>query len=185
MTAINETLAIENVYTLLGQWWRHEIDTNQLKTLQQEPLRFAWTELGGALPTESVEELAIEYCRLFIGPRDHLPPLQSVWQRAELDSETVGSMQEFAKLVGYHTSESILDHLGVQLDLMSYLLRRVRQEPEKTLHQEIADEFFCRHLTWPEPLLAATVRNATYDFYRSLAELTRDFLIAESTRRVV
>ncbi|MFK8113687.1 MAG: molecular chaperone [Rubripirellula sp.] len=179
----SEIQAIENVYALLSRYWLRELDADTLFRLQQEPLKSAFQELGGTVPTESIEDLAIEYCRLFVGPREQLPPIQSVWKHAELESECAVSVREFANLIGYESSsESMFDHLGIQLDMMSHVLRQLRQTEGAEPYQEIAGEFYRRHLVWPiEKFLPAITERADLTFYSSLARVTQQFLEAELT----
>lgn len=88
-----------------------------------------------------VEQLAIDYCQLFIGPADHLPPFQSVWQSGQFHGSTTASMREFVDPVGYEATAGImLDHPGVQLGIMGHVLGQVPswQSDADRLHQVLA-----------------------------------------------
>ena len=76
------------------------------------------------------------------------------------------------------------DHLGVQLDVMGYILDQFSNGQLKPDHQsllsELATAFFTRHLLWTTELLEAVAQKATTEFYRSTTRLTREFLDSES-----
>ncbi len=174
---------IAGVYTLLSRLWLREIDDELISDLGRDPLRQAFVVLGGVVPHESLDELAVEYCRLFIGPRDHLPPVQSVWQRAQLHSETTTSVRTFAEILGYEMPVgNMFDHLGIELDLMAHAILGIQGQSCEPSYEEIAGEFFRRHLTWPTPLLDAAVERSISPFYRSMVQITRDFLVIERSR---
>jgi len=180
----NELQSIARVYSLLARLWIREVDSVLLSELTVEPVESALSDLGMSPPTESLEQLSAEYCGLFIGPRDALLPMQSVWQRSQLDSSLAVSVEKFAELIDYPAPPSVLwDHLGVQLDLMSELVLAMASHPQRNgtpdTWSDVACEFFFRHLNWASPLLLATTQRATLPFYRSLAEMTQQFLTVE------
>ena len=128
---------------------------------------------------DQLDALAVEYCRLFIGPRDHLPPIQSVWEASQLQSEIADSVRAFCDLYGYVLPakySGIIDHLGVELDIMSSALDRVAIP-------DAANEFFRRHLTWTDDFFKAAQASAESAFYKSLILVTGEFLQSESTAR--
>ena len=90
MTAeISDFLERTSVYQLLARLWAEE-PGDLLTELSSEPLRSAWLQLGGVIPDHESEELRSaldeDYCRLFVGPKGHLPPIQPVWEGGELDT---------------------------------------------------------------------------------------------------
>ena len=180
--------SVATVYALLGRLWMQEVDAPLLKGMAEEPLLSALSQLGLSLPSESVEQLAMEYCALFIGPKNALLPMQSVWQKTQLDSQSASSVAKFAELISYvMPAPALWDHLGVQLDLMSHLMLATRSQKKRDDEGKIADEvaaaFFERHLKWSSPLLLGTSQRARLPLYRSLAEITQQFLKMESNVR--
>ena len=90
MPAQKNWISNANVYGLLARLWIAEIDESILEQLRDGELADAWNELGGFLPQgDSVEsiidDLAIEYCGCFLGPKGHLPPHQSVVSHSRCD----------------------------------------------------------------------------------------------------
>ncbi len=185
---IHDVESVATVYSLLARLWICEVDDPVLKGLSEEPLVSALEKVGLAFPTDSVEQLAIEYCRLFIGPKNALLPMQSVWQKTQLESQSASSVAKFAGLIGYELpAPALWDHLGVQLDLMSHFVLATHSHENKDIDRdvacEVANSFFERHLNWASPLLLATSQRACSPLYRSLAEVTQQFLKIERVMR--
>ncbi len=194
---LKDAAATAGMYRLLAHIWSREVDATFLQQLDSQPLRGAFTSAGGVVPEhhdpETIESLAIDYCQLFVGPKDHLPPVQSVWQTGQLESSTTTSMRSFMEVVGYERDQlprgQMHDHLGVQLDVMGHIMfqlssfkeDQIEADPQKVSQiKELVDSYFTLHLTWPERLLEIAESRATTDFYRSIMNLTRGFLQSEA-----
>jgi TorA maturation chaperone TorD len=193
-----ETSALSGTYRLLARLWLREADEMLLTALREPPMCDLFEQAGGLPPQAEVDALAVDFCQLFVGPSGHLPPYQSVWQSGQFQSQAIHSMRDFADLVEYDFASpphaTLPDHLGLQLDVMGSILERVSNvlaekfaiESEQAASSdhlvaavEVAQTFFQRHLTWPEPLLSAAAPRATTNFYRSAISLTREFLESE------
>jgi len=178
------------VYRLLARLWAEE-PRDLLQPLASEPLRTAWQQLGGTLPDHTSNEVRAaldeDYCRLFVGPKGHLPPIQSVWMSGELDTGVTASLREFDSVVGFQTPWSfaiIPDHLGNELWAMSQILLKSESLPsdEKVIAEDLASQFFVGHLSWAEPFLTAVVNRDGDRFYGTVASITLRFLNDEATR---
>lgn len=183
-----DNAARSGTYRLLARIWLREADQELIRELCAPPLCHSYEAAGGVLPAgdaaTTCEQLAIDYCRLFIGPAEHLPPFQSVWQSGQFQGAATESMKSFVDVVGYDTdllpAGMMLDHLGVQLDVMGHILNQIsfwRTAPEgfdEVL--QLARTFFARHLTWPADLLETAAIRARSDFYRSVVTMTGEFL---------
>ncbi len=188
----NELAAVAR---FLARLWLSELDAEVLRDFAADDLRDAYLRVGGAVPAEdeaTLDELAADYCQLFIGPVGHLLPYQSVWQEDQLQGRAAQSTTRFRELVGnsYVTPprNTPADHLGVQLDIWSWLVEFSRfhgeadrdgtAEGDSLAHQwhEIAEEFGRRHLAWPAALLGAVRAQAQTSFYRQLAVVTANYL---------
>ena len=194
--------AMIGMYRLLSRIWIRELDEAFLVQIRSSPLSSAFVGAGGILPSEgtSLDELAVDYCRLFVGPTDHLPPFESVWKTGQFQSETTTSMRDFMSVIGYSAKQSdpsaMLDHLAVQLDLMAAILEVRHQavtdsttnddhdsnsesaDPDLVL--DVARTYFHQHLTWPSTMIAAAAERASTPFYRSSIELTGNFLAMQA-----
>lgn len=186
--ALVDASAQAGVFRLLARIWLREVDGDFLRQLRAPPLCEAFAAAGGALPidddAETIELLAIDYCRLLIGPAQHLPPYQSVWEGGQFQTTITASMRQFIEVAGYDAGALprgvMLDHLGVQLDVMGHILGQISAWPPgadgRDAVVDLAHSFFAAHLRWPHGLLEAAANRAATDFYRSSILLTRDFL---------
>lgn len=189
----DDLAALSGIYRLLARLWLREGDRALLRELSSAPLRDVFCQAGGVLPTgsatEAEERLAVEFCQLFVGPAGHLPPFQSVWQTGQFQSPAATAMREFIDLSGYEQSRLpsgiMLDHLGVQLDVMGHLTQvcsaAASEDEQADVLLDMSRSYFFRHLTWPSPLLDAAESRARSEFYRSVARMTRDFLGSEQS----
>ncbi|MCG8653748.1 MAG: molecular chaperone TorD family protein [Pirellulales bacterium] len=173
-----------HVYALLARLWLKEVDSRLIRQLHQAELAKAFLQVGGVLPEDSqCESLAAEYCQLFVGPQNHLPPYQSVWETGQLQSEVTTSIQQFADLLRYRLhhqyARTMLDHLGNQLEIMARATSSECRQASPQVADEVAAEFFKRHLCWPDRLLKEALRRSHSQFYRAIIELTSNFLDAE------
>ena len=133
--------SVATVYALLARLWVREIDSPLLAGMAEEPLVSALSQLNFAFPGETLEQLATEYCALFIGPKNALLPMQSVWEKTQLGGQSASSVAKFAELIGYSISARALwDHLGVQLDLMSHLVLATRSREQHENDGDVACE---------------------------------------------
>lgn len=140
----------------------------------------------------SVEALAVEHARLFIGPF-HLvaPPYGSVYLD---DSKTVmgdstAKVATFYHYCGLHLADDfheLPDHFAVELEFMSYLAFMQREalmagndEENKrmiALQKEFLDKFL---LPWLEPFTDAVINDGEAPFYQALARCTAAFIKAD------
>lgn len=172
---------------LVSWLWAGELGREDLEQLVHSELRGPWQELGGWLPDAGapiedarVEELAEDYCRVLVGPRDHLPPVQSVWEAGRFESEAAVSMQQFMESVDvFQPCVPIPDHLAVQLQLASRLFSvplTTLEETERTALVTWAQMFIDRHLQWPAGFLDAVEQSSQTRFYQGLCQVTRRLL---------
>jgi len=191
MTAdISDNLQRTSVYRLLARLWAEE-PGDLLVELAAEPLRSAWQQLGGVIPDHDSEEVRTtldeDYCRLFVGPKGHLPPIQSVWEDGELDTAVTTSLREFDGIVGFELPWSfavIDDHLGNELWAMAQILNKMDglSADQLSIAEDLAGGFFTGHLSWAERLFDAVVSREGVQFYGTLATITRQFLADEAVR---
>lgn len=129
----------------------------------------------------SLRDLAVDYCRLFVGPTGHLPPIESVWVAGQLEADATASMKTWCELAGYERPESarnvFLDHLGVQLDLLHHVLSQdAWWESHPDDMAAFTLDYATAHLAWPTELLDAVEARAETDLYRLLPHLTRQLI---------
>jgi len=178
------------VYELLARLWQCELTVDQLTELQQDNLRIAYEAAGGFVPREltgeQLDQLAMDYCQLFIGPSGHLLPYQSVWSEGRFEGATTASLREYVEILedaGNWSATSPLDHLAIQLEMMGFILTaqaHLTDESARNGNVAIAARFFHDHLAWAVPLCKAAQKRSQTEFYRTLTKLTEVFIEEES-----
>lgn len=177
-----ETIARAGLYELYARILLHEIDLNTLALFQTTDWMTCFSALQIEIPPvneESVEALAVDYCKVFIGPKDFCPPYQSVWETGHLQSDVIDSMNEYLQVVSPVTTESIKDHAGLQFEMMAQILR-VEAGSDESLRQ-LPRAFFHDHIAWSERMFGLAASLAETDFYSGLLEAAQAFLASEKT----
>ena len=170
------------VYELFAHLLLNEVDSKTLSLFHDEQWLGCWKDLEieiTAVSEAGIETLAVDYCRIFIGPKDFCPPYQSVWQDGHMQSDVITSMNEYVEVVSSVAAQNIKDHAGVQFKMMSQILQfeAASVEPPSTL----ARAFFVDHIVWTEPMFSLASTLAGTDFYSSVLESGKEFIAAEKT----
>ena len=165
---------------LLASIFQQEVDHRLLADLQKHRNELLTSFGGDALagldlhdPDAAVEALAVDYCRLFIGPSGHLPPVESIvlgegrfWGSA---TEEVAKCYSDLGVSPLQDSRMFPDHISMELDCLATL-------GETGDHQR-AKAFAHQHLLrWVPLLVDHVVSNAVLAFYPTWAKVTRDLL---------
>jgi TorA maturation chaperone TorD len=143
--------------------------------------------MSDAWNVADVDELTVEYARLFVGPLVlQAPPYGSVY--LEHDKQVMGAstlaVMQFYRAAGLSMDAEFTempDHIAVELEFVSYLLQRAAAEDNQAdimqwLDQ--ADSFRGRFLgPWYRRFCAAIRSNSDHPFYQALADTT-DLLIS-------
>ena len=182
-------LQLSSVYSLLSRLWLSEVDLQLLTALNEPDMRDAYVKMGGQLPEgisdDVVEELAVDYCQLLIGPKYHISPVQSVWQENKLQGSAASSMSRYFEAIPTFDSPStIVDHVGVQLAFIAELFLQASASDNPEAHEEIASQFFVDHVAWTTPFFDKVEGQATTSFYKGLANISREFLAFEPEEEI-
>lgn len=189
-STVDEWNAIACVYRLCSRLLICEVDADFFDQLSQPPLKASFVELGGALPpswdSDTLDDLSADFCQLFIGPSKHFPPYQSVWEQGQFQSRTVESVKSYMEIARYSPGKlpanTMLDHLGLQLDLMRHILAQVAfapSEDERDMIIDLASAFSSDHLQWSKSMLSAAAEKSQTTFYQSSLKLIDQFLESE------
>ena len=191
---------VSQLYGFLAALFRQEIDSRMLCELRSPVVAASLAEAGVALgpriaegpESEVLEELAVEYAALFLGPGEHVSPYQSVYAeggKGTLWGEQTVAVRRYIEAAGFEysgTHAGIPDHLSVELEFMSELARReaeawARGEPAAAANcLEYQQEFMAQHLgSWVFRFCERVVETAGLPFYRDVATLTAAFLDGE------
>ena len=183
-----------NIYGFLALVYQREPDAALLDILGKQDA--ALKDLGVDLGTPAgsgngidiLEELSVEYTRLFLGPGRHISPYESVWREAGGAhwGKSTSEVKNFIETLGLNYTEEwtgLPDHIGVELELMEKLVeheKKVRVEKDmKTvlLCLEIQKRFMDEHIfKWVPGFCEKVIEESREDFYRQIAMLTKQFV---------
>ena len=198
----NATMARQrsDIYGFLAMVYRQEVTSDFLEQIKDPQFLGVLSDLGIQFDDdflkkpeeELLEELAIEYTRLFLGPGRHVSPHESVQhQRAEgkwgqLWGDSTVEVKKFIETTGleYQTDyKGLPDHISVELEFMQQLTLREEQawEEEDTdgaaYCRKIEEKFIEEHLIpWVPEFCEKIIQEAELPFYKNLAAITRNFI---------
>lgn len=140
-----------------------------------------------------LEELLVDYTRLFLGPAPVLAqPYESVWLRGthELMQESTLDVLRCYAEGGFEIDggfRDMPDHIAVELEFLYLLVHREVQEPVNgealAPVRALRSRFLREHLArWSTPFAAALMAHAQCAFYRRLGEITERLVVMEAER---
>ncbi len=146
--------------------------------------------MGAYFHESSVEDLRIDYTRLFLGPFDiRSKPYGSIY----LDGNNIVMGKSTMALLtlyrdgGYHVAENFSempDHVAVELEFLYLLNTRLAEDYVEAAERDrlsgLGRSLLVEHLgQWIIPFTEAVKKGAFTDFYRKLAVLTQSFILDE------
>ena len=148
--------------------------------------------LAAGFAAETLQELLLDYTRLFLGPMDILAkPYGSVWLEGEkvVMGDSTMAVLALYREGGFELDENfreVPDHIAAELEFL-YLLLFQESEARRGGDAEglakaagLKRRFLQNHLgRWVTPFTAAMKSGADTDFYKTLAELTVLFVQTE------
>ena len=192
--------ARSNLYGFLAMIFRHEVTAETLARMREPEFRAALEADGASIADEVLErdrdelleDLAVEYTRLFIGPGKHVSPHASVHLGGEdgaLWEVSTAAVKRYIESLGFEFEpgyRDLPDHVGVKLELMKRLVRAEARawragDGEAVVHcLEVQQTFLEQHLlTWLPGFCEKVAASASLAFYREMAELTAAFVGSE------
>lgn len=193
-------MQVSHLHGFLGTVFRLEVTAAFLGHLRSEGIRTTLKAVGVELgervfegtQEDVLEELAVEYAALFVGPGGHISPHESVYKAGSTGGlwgkETV-AVKRYIEALGFKYNDDfsgIPDHVSVELELMSELSKRESVAWERGDKDQAADclkyqqEFMRDHLsTWIYTFCDKVITTAQLPFYREIARLLADFLAGE------
>ena len=188
------TLQRAGVYAWLARVWGREISSDWLPHLRAEPFCGLLSDAVDSLATENeqqrLEEWAVDFCLIMIGPKSHAAPIQSVWTDGKIAGRVTDQMIEMQQVIQptHEYVANIPDHFANQLQLFSQILLRDHAlqsqsssaEDLAACHQ-LAGHFFTDHLQWAKPMLRKAAALAQSSFYQSVIQMTQSWLDDEAT----
>ena len=191
-----------NIYGFLSSMFREEISAERLSQIKDPAIKEVLSEMGIQYDIFSkkdqdqlLEDLAVEYTRLFLGPDKHISPHEAVHhQRDDGDwgvhwgGSTV-DVKKFIETTGLEYKQEysgMPDHISVELDFMKEAAGREAQALEEkdwegALYcQKMEKKFICDHLIkWIPTFCDKIISQAEISFYGDLADVTKDFINLE------
>jgi TorA maturation chaperone TorD len=145
--------------------------------------------LDAAFAREPLDELLIDYTRLFVGPVDmRAAPYASAWLRTQ-KSSPISPVVELYERAGFELADDfsdLPDHIAVEIEFLYALLFRSAEATFNgdltalAQYRELERIFLADHLCAWMPRFASAVRqNAQSQFYRILADITEAFVAGE------
>ena len=189
-----------DIYGFLAMVYRQEVNSDFLGQIKDPRFLGVLSDLGIQFDDdffkkpekELLEDLAIEYTRLFLGPGKHISPHESVQhQRAEgkwgqLWGDSTVEVKKFIETTGleYQSDyKGLPDHISVELEFMQQLTLREEQAWEEedmdgaASCRNIEKKFIEEHMVpWVSEFCEKIMQEAELPFYRDLAALTRNFI---------
>ncbi len=192
-----KTIERSNVYGFLALVFRQEPTAallHEIKSAQfSDALASAGVNLGEAFfasPNEELlDDLAVEYTRLFIGPGRHVPPSEGAQREGALWGKATSRVASFVENCGFGyvpQFSDLPDHISVELEFMQEITKREakawKQEDRAAARHwlRIERKFIGEHLARWAPLFCEKVaQEAECSFYREMAVLTDSFIQRE------
>ncbi|HEB30777.1 MAG TPA: hypothetical protein ENI15_07870 [Spirochaetes bacterium] len=183
-----------NIYGFLALVYQREPDAVLLDILgkQDAALKDLGVDLGKPASSgnkrDIIEELSVEYTRLFLGPGRHISPYESVWREAGGAhwGKSTSEVKNFIETLGLNYTENwtgLPDHIGVEFEFMKKLVdheKKVRiGKDRKTVRLclEIQKRFMDEHIyKWVPGFCGKVIEESREDFYRQIAMLTKQFI---------
>jgi TorA maturation chaperone TorD len=179
MTAPLAAAARRDLYALTARLFAAEVDMALYRALAaQDALGLIDAELAALGEARALEALAVEFCRLFLGPQPPCVPYASAHRgEALLGGRARTRLEAFLHRVGF-TCDAVamrvasLDHLAVELAVLAHLYAR--------MDTAAVGVFLSEHvLPWAPAYCERVAAAATLGFYRTAARLVAALLAEE------
>jgi TorA maturation chaperone TorD len=188
------------IYGFLAAIYRQEVSSGLLKQIKDPQFLEVLSSLGIELNNgffkkpekELIEDLAVEYAHLFLGPGKHISPHESVHHKKEnapsgqLWGESTAEVKKIIESSGLEYQPEytgLPDHISVELEFMQHVVLREEQaweaEDKEMAHLCLENEkkFIEEHLArWVPNFCEKVTQEADLPFYREMARLTQTFI---------
>lgn len=199
MTATTLDLgARRDLYVLSSRLLAHEVDATLYRTLVSAPMDDLWTDtdltfvepaLRAVDEEQALEALAVEYCRLFIGPLPPCIPYESSQREdALLGGKPRRKLEDFMERHGlvFDGADAVasVDHVAVELAMLAQLYGVAADETVDAADREEAlkavHELLSVHvLPWAPRFFAQLAASSEHALYRTVAIIASKLLDEE------
>jgi len=191
-----------NIYGLLSLLFRAEVTSDLLRQIREPEFLSTLSSMGAefgdgfmnADEEQLLEDLAVEYARLFLGPDKHISPHESVHHKRDdgdwgtLWGKDTVEVKKFIEFIGLEYKDAytgLPDHISVELEFMQAVTKEEALERENEDHDKvnsclrIEKKFISEHLSWIPLFCDKIIDQAPLPFYGELARITKDFIELE------
>jgi TorA maturation chaperone TorD len=192
-----------NVYGFLARIYKQEVTPEFLQEVRTPSILGVLTQFGADLgddflsrpADELIEDLSVEYTRLFLGPGKHIPPHESVHHERDdgdwgtLWGASTVEVKKFIETAGLQYKDDFTDmpdHISVEFEFMQKVIERERAAWEEgdgdgALYcLKMEKMFIDDHLhRWVPRVCGKVTEDAQMSFYREMAKLTTSFIELE------
>lgn len=192
-----------NVYGLLAIAYREEPTSGFLGQIKDPEFQKALSSAGVKIDDEFfkqpeeklLEDLAVEYARLFLGPARHIPPHESVHHERDdgdwgmLWGKDTVLVKKFIESAGFEYKadyNGLPDSISAELEFMQQVTKRETQAWDEddcngALYcLKIGKKFIDEHLAkWIPIFCDKVISKAELSLYREMAKLTKGFIELE------
>ena len=189
-----------NIYGLLATIYGQEITSDLLGQIKAPQFLGALSVLeiegiDGLMQkpeAELLEDLAVEYTRLFLGPGKHISPHESVHHQREdgqwgkLWGASTVEVKKFIEATGLSYTDDykgMPDHISVVFEFMQQLILAEEQAwmdedaGKAASCRKVEKKFIEEHLIrWVPAFCEMVIQEAELPFYQAVAALTRSFI---------
>jgi TorA maturation chaperone TorD len=193
-----------SIYGFLAGVYRQELTSELLQQMKDHRFQEILSTLGIELSNgffkkpekELLENLAVDYAYLFIGPGKHISPHESVHHKKEgvqsgqLWGELTAEVKRIIESSGLEYKSEFTgmpDHISVELEFMQHVVQREMQawkvDDVETARLCLKNEkqFVDEHLIrWIPDFCEKVIEAADLPFYKEMARLTRSFIEFEA-----
>jgi TorA maturation chaperone TorD len=189
-----------NVYGFLARIFREEITPEFLPKLRDPQILGVLSTFGSDLgddfvqgnENDLVEDMAVEYTRLFLGPGKHIPPNESIFHEREdgdwgrfwgASTVEVKKFIETAGLTYRDDFTDMPDHISVEFEFMQKIIVKEKDEWNEVNRDgalyclKMEKMFIDDHLIqWVPRFCNEVIYDAELAFYSEMAKITRSFI---------
>jgi DMSO reductase family type II enzyme chaperone len=195
------TQSRSQIYRLLAHVFAEEPQGSILRQLRSADTRQTLAAVGlefspaflNAPEEKLLEDLAVEFTRLFLGPGRHLVPNESVQRGAgRFWGDHTVRVADFYARFGYQVDEKknvLPDHLSVEFEFMGHLAAEEarrwdkRDEPGALAMRAAQGDFLREHLlVWAPGFCADVAAAAKESYFARFAEMARSVLESDSAQ---
>jgi TorA maturation chaperone TorD len=189
-----------DIYGLLASVYRQEVTSDLIQQIKDTQFLGVLSDLGTEgldiflqkPENELLEDLAVEYTRLFLGPGKHISSHESVHHQREdgqwgkLWGASTVEVKKFIEATGLSYTDDykgMPDHISVEFEFMQQLILAEEQAwmdedaGKAASCRKVEKKFIEEHLIrWVPAFCEMVIQEAELPFYQAVAALTRSFI---------